>query len=348
MVKRVTKMGRISLPMDVRSTSDIPAFENMLTKGPMAVILVYADWCGHCNTYKENIWSPLKSTKGRKLNMASVHYDQLENTSLKNSKIEGYPSLLVVGTDKKPATFNTDSGVTNAMPNANELSTMKKIITAPVNTSKNRNSLRNVNVEDTNVENMNSSLENMDSLRNTNSESMNSLTNINSESMNSLTNINSESMNSLTNTNSESMNSLTNINSESMNSLINTNSMNSLRNTNSMNSLRNTNSMNTNSITNNSNIRVSTEETPGATVENITPPDISSDTVSTLSSGTSSPLQPVRSLNSASNSVDEENKPLRNNTQGTTPLLRGGGGLYRKLTGKKQKKSKKRTVKRKN
>ena len=325
MVKRVTKMGRISLPMDVRSTGDIPAFENMLSKGPMAVVLIYADWCGHCNTYKENVWSPLKSTKGRKLNMASVHYDQLENTSLKNSKIEGYPSLLVVGTDKKPATFNTDSGVTNAMPNANELTTMKKIITAPVNTSRSRNSFRNANVEDTSVENMNSTSEN-----------------INTGSMNSLRNTNTESMNSLRNTNTESMNT------ENMNSLRNTNTgMNSLRNTNNMNSLRNSNTFNTN-VSNNSGISISTEETPGATIENITPPNISSDTVSTLSSGTSSPLQPVRSLNSASNSVDEENKPLRNNTQGTTPLLRGGGGLYRKLTGKKHKKSKKRTVKRKN
>jgi thiol-disulfide isomerase/thioredoxin len=343
MVKRVTKMGRISLPMDVRSTSDIPAFENMLTKGPMAVVLVYADWCGHCNTYKENVWSPLKSTKGRKLNMASVHYDQLENTSLKNSKIEGYPSLLVVGTDKKPATFNTDSGVTNAMPNANELSTMKKIITAPVNTNKNRNSLRNVNVEDTNVENMNSSLENMD----TNDEDS-SVENANTGNMNSMRNANTGNMNNGITMNTGNMNNGITMNTGNMNNGItmNTGNVNNGRmNTGSMNtSILNTGRMNAN----NSNISVSTEEIPGATIENITPPNISSDTVSTLSSGTSSPLQPIRSLNSASNSVDEENKPLRNNTQGTTPLLRGGGGLYRKLTGKKHKKSKKRTVKRKN
>jgi U3 small nucleolar ribonucleoprotein component len=121
--------------------------------------------------------------------------------------------------------------------------------------------------------------------------------------------------------------------------------MNNMRNTNtnSTNSMRNIN----NNSMNNSNIDVTTEETPGAIIENITPPNISSDTVSTLGSVNSSPLQPVRSLNTASNSIDEENKPLRNNTQGTTPLLRGGG-LYRRLTGKKQKKNKKRTVKRKN
>jgi thiol-disulfide isomerase/thioredoxin len=334
-------MGRISLPMDVRSTGDIPAFENMLSRGPMTVILIYADWCGHCNTYKENVWSPLKSTKGRKLNMASVHYDQLENTSLKNSKIEGYPSLLVVGTDKKPATFNTDSGVTNAMPNANELSTMKKIITAPVNVNNSKNSFKNVETDYVSDDNMNSEnmkTNTMNSLRNTNTNSMNSLRNTNTNSMN-IENMDTENMDT------ESMDT------ESMNTMRNTNTNNTMRNTNTnntntnnMNTMRNTN---TNSM-NNSNIDVTTEESPGAIIENITPPNISSDTVSTLSSVNSSPLQPVRSLNTASNSIDEENKPLRNNTQGTTPLLRGGGGLYRRLTGKKQKKNKKRTVKRKN
>ena len=375
MVKRVTKMGRISLPMDVRSSSDIPAFENMLTKGPMAVVLVYADWCGHCNTYKENVWSPLKSTKGRKLNMASVHYDQLENTSLKNSKIEGYPSLLVVGTDKKPATFNTDSGVTNAMPNANELSTMKKIITAPVNTSKNRNSFRNVNtsdenssVKDLNTSDENSSVEDLNtsdedsSVENANTGNMNSMRNSNTGNMNSMRNANTGNTLNTRNMNTVNMNTR-NMNTGRMNTgnmntgiTMNTGNMNTGRmNTGNMNTGRmNTGSINSSILNtgrmnaNNSNISVTTEETPGATIENITPPNISSDTVSTLSSGTSSPLQPIRSLNSASNSIREENKPLRNNTQGTTPLLRGGGGLYRKLTGKKQKKSKKRTVKRKN
>jgi len=129
---RKTKMGKIRLPMDVRSSEHIPAFENMLSGGPMAVVLVYADWCGHCDTYKKNVWSPLKSLKNRTVNLASVHHDQLENTSLKGSKIDGYPSILMVGKDKKPAVFNTNSGVTNAMPNTSEVSTMKTLVTTPV------------------------------------------------------------------------------------------------------------------------------------------------------------------------------------------------------------------------
>ena len=268
-------MGKVSLPMDIRSSSDIPAFEDMLSKGPMAVILVYADWCGHCTKYKDNVWSPLKSTKNRKLNMASVHYDQLENTSLKNSKIEGYPSLLVVGTDKQPAAFNTDSGVTNAMPNANDLNTMKKLVTAPV-----ANIVNNTN-------------------------SMNSMNSMNSN--NGIMN----SMNS-NNTNMNSMNSNNGI-------------MNSMNNSNNFTNLRA------------NNVNVTSQETPGATIENITPPNISSDTVSTLGA-----------VNSATNSIVENNSNIKNNTQGTTPLLRGGGRLYRKLATRKQRRHKKRSLKRKN
>ena len=128
MTKSNIKMGKITLPMDVRNSNDIPAFEDMLSNGPMAIVLVYADWCGHCTTYKKNVWGPLKKTKGRNVNMASVHYDQLANTSLNNSKINGYPSVLLIGNDKKPATFDNNNEQTNAMPEANNLKVMTRLV----------------------------------------------------------------------------------------------------------------------------------------------------------------------------------------------------------------------------
>lgn len=132
MVKK-TRMGKINVPLDIRDENDVPAFEKMLENGPMMVVLVYADWCGHCTKYKDNVWSPLKSVKNRTMNMASVHYDQLDNTSLKNSMIEGYPSLLVVGKDKTPATFKSSNGATtNSLPKANDFTTMKNLVTSPV------------------------------------------------------------------------------------------------------------------------------------------------------------------------------------------------------------------------
>ena len=138
-------MGKISLPKDVRSKNDVPAFEKLLEKGPITLVLVYADWCGHCDNYKKNVWSPLQKMKNRTANMASVHYDQLENTSLANSKIDGYPSLLMVGNDKKPATFDGDMGETNAMPNANNMETMKKVVSAPKSVVNNTVSSLNTN-----------------------------------------------------------------------------------------------------------------------------------------------------------------------------------------------------------
>ncbi len=118
-------------PVDVRSLQDVEEFENMLSVGPITVVLVYADWCGHCQTFKKNVWSNLTALPNRKVNLASVHYDQLENTSQKDAKIEGYPSVLIVGNDKKAADFKNENGErTNAMPNANSLEAMKTLVEA--------------------------------------------------------------------------------------------------------------------------------------------------------------------------------------------------------------------------
>lgn len=110
--------------VDIRDEKDIPQFESMLQTGPITIVLVYADWCGHCTSFKKNIWSKLKSMNHRKLPLASVHYDQFPKTSLADAKLEGYPSVLVVGTDKKPAEFNG----TNAMPNHNDLKLMQTLV----------------------------------------------------------------------------------------------------------------------------------------------------------------------------------------------------------------------------
>lgn len=120
-------------PVDVRSPETVSRFENMLAAGPMTIVLVYADWCGHCTTFKENIWSKLIGLPNRKVNLASVHYDQLQNTSQKNASIKGYPSVLVIGSDKKAATFPDGSKKTNAFPRARELEVMEEMATKDAN-----------------------------------------------------------------------------------------------------------------------------------------------------------------------------------------------------------------------
>lgn len=130
--KRQTKAGKID-PMDVRSKNDIGAFESLLGRGPLTIVLVYADWCGHCQTFKQNMWNEVSAMPNKTLNTASVHYDMVENTSLKNAKIEGYPSLLLVGTNKQPASFQENGKETNALPTPQSLQELKSMVNAPVN-----------------------------------------------------------------------------------------------------------------------------------------------------------------------------------------------------------------------
>ena len=97
--------------IDVRSKADVPAFEALLGRGPMTIVLVHADWCGHCQRFKENVWNKVPNSPTNTINTASVHHDMLENTSLAGSKLEGYPSLLLVGKDKKPAVYKNNDGI---------------------------------------------------------------------------------------------------------------------------------------------------------------------------------------------------------------------------------------------
>ena len=124
-------MGRIMSPVDVRSADKIGAFEGMLGSGPITLVLVYADWCGHCQRFKKDTWNDLTSMSNRKMNIAAVRDDMLPKTSLANSKIKGYPSLMLVGTDKRPAEFSEDGEVTNAMP-SNEKKNLQSLLQTPL------------------------------------------------------------------------------------------------------------------------------------------------------------------------------------------------------------------------
>jgi thiol-disulfide isomerase/thioredoxin len=139
--KRQTTVGRLN-PVDVRSKADIGGLENLIISGPLTLVLVYADWCGHCQTFKQNMWNEVSKMPNKTVNTASVHYDMVDKTSLKNAKIDGYPSLLLVGTDKKPATFENDGVENNAMPAPENKEELVKMVNTPMNSPvKNANSV---------------------------------------------------------------------------------------------------------------------------------------------------------------------------------------------------------------
>jgi len=124
--------GRLAPAVDVRSRDSVQSFEKLLEKGPLTLVLVYADWCGACHRFKENTWNNVLKMPNRTMNISSVREDMLPTTSLANSKISHYPSLLLVGKDKRPAEFVTPEGQqTNALPN-DEKKNIEQLLQTPV------------------------------------------------------------------------------------------------------------------------------------------------------------------------------------------------------------------------
>jgi len=142
---RITRKSKV---LKVDSKSKIPKFELQLKNSTINFVLVYADWCGACTKFKQNIWNPM--CKGAaKHNRMAVRDDMIKNTSLANAKFEYLPSLLVVDEKGQLQTFETPDGETNAMPTPKNLSEMKRIVNVPViNITKQANFNQVVNSED--------------------------------------------------------------------------------------------------------------------------------------------------------------------------------------------------------
>ena len=106
--KRGKKEAKAANHIDVRRAEDIPMLNDILKKNKVIMVLVYADYCGHCHTYKDHVWNQLVADPNRKNGMASIHYDQIENTPFATTKLSGYPTILKVGEDGAPMKFKNE------------------------------------------------------------------------------------------------------------------------------------------------------------------------------------------------------------------------------------------------
>ncbi len=115
--------------VDVRKPSDKKALEDILKKHPITIILIHADWCGHCQRYKDAVWNGLQDLPSKKNGLAAIHHDQLESTPFANAEIRGYPSVIIVG-KKQMAEFEDEEGPTHAIPmeQANDAEVMKNLV----------------------------------------------------------------------------------------------------------------------------------------------------------------------------------------------------------------------------
>jgi hypothetical protein len=109
-------------------------FEELLSRGPLTLVLIYADWCGACHRFRDEVWNPLTQLQNATINRAAVRDDMVAKTSLANVEKKFYPTLLLVGNDKKPATFpSEEGGTTNAMPRQPTLEEDRETLTSLVN-----------------------------------------------------------------------------------------------------------------------------------------------------------------------------------------------------------------------
>jgi hypothetical protein len=150
--KRVTrkakKGGKV---LNVRSKKDTSLFERMIVQGPLTLVFARLEGCGPCERFNKDVWSPLTKLKNRGMNMASIESKMIDNTSLANVPRKFYPTLLLVGPDKKPASFiDTETGEpTNSMPRKNTLEEDRAMLSSLLQnpTTANTIIMKNTNTE---------------------------------------------------------------------------------------------------------------------------------------------------------------------------------------------------------
>ncbi len=121
-------MGRLLPPVDITSPSQLNELDKRIKSGPLTLVLVYAEWCGHCQHFKP-MMEELEKCKDRSIQTARVRDDMFPKSSISSAKIEGYPSLLLVKENGEVASFKNKEGeLTNAVPDHTNMTKMKSIV----------------------------------------------------------------------------------------------------------------------------------------------------------------------------------------------------------------------------
>lgn len=163
--RRSSTAGKILPPLDVRSSKHLKDFEKRIKSGPLTIMLVYADWCGHCHTMMPHFdaasKSPNRSIQSVKvneqmLNSVNNHLNKNINRSAKPLNVEGYPSIIVVD--------NKGNKVTDIDPVRNT-DTMTKVMSESGPLAKNAGLNKSVNNTNANSKNNMANMANMANIR---------------------------------------------------------------------------------------------------------------------------------------------------------------------------------------
>lgn len=122
-------MGSLMSPVDITSPNLLGALDKRVKSGPLTLVLVYADWCGHCNRFKP-MMKELETLSNRSIQMARVRDDMYPKTALAvKNKVEGYPSLMLVDSAGNAMKFKQPSGEVNAnVPDHTNMTKMTSLV----------------------------------------------------------------------------------------------------------------------------------------------------------------------------------------------------------------------------
>ena len=145
MAPRTTRRNRSKgKVLDVRSSRHGKLLDNLMVKGPLTLVFARLDGCGPCERFKKEVWTPLTKLKNRSMNLATIESSAIANTSLAPYAPQQYPTIMLVGPDKKPATFVDESGqTTNSMPRKNTLSEDRATLSSLVQSMSNKKNVKN-------------------------------------------------------------------------------------------------------------------------------------------------------------------------------------------------------------
>ena len=97
-------MGKLLPPVDITSPSQLNELDKRISIGPITLVMIYADWCGHCTRFKP-MMEELENSSGRSVQVARVRDNVLPQSALANIPNEGYPSLMLIKKDGTAAPF---------------------------------------------------------------------------------------------------------------------------------------------------------------------------------------------------------------------------------------------------
>ncbi len=116
--KKTARKRSKAAALNVTSLGQMGPLKNLMKNSPVIMVFVYADWCGHCQSFKPE-WKTLERLPERNVPMVSIRDDVFPKSPLKeNIEVDGYPTVAIV---------NTAQNVTVNVPNR-EPESLKKLL----------------------------------------------------------------------------------------------------------------------------------------------------------------------------------------------------------------------------